>query len=148
MANQFQPFARIAKNKCGFGCMWCFARVRKSKGKIVFRNFRKKIFRLFRIYDNWILRCLGCVWHCSETFSNHVKNHQTSKFLLAPWSDRKSRRLFSVSFLYRSVRFKFFVLVLQEQPLDDQEMEEDLIYVSQKLNEIEQTLSRWETFNF
>ena len=33
-------------------------------------------------------------------------------------------------------------LVLQEQPLDDQEMEEDLIYVSQKLNEIEQTLSR------
>ena len=37
-----------------------------------------------------------------------------------------------------------FVLVLQEQPLDDQEMEEDLIYVSQKLNEIEQTLSRLE----
>ena len=34
-------------------------------------------------------------------------------------------------------------LVLQEQPLDDQEMEEDLIYVSQKLNEIEQTLSRF-----
>ena len=34
-------------------------------------------------------------------------------------------------------------LVLQEQPLDDQEMEEDLIYVTQKLNEIEQTLSRY-----
>jgi len=39
------------------------------------------------------------------------------------------------------------LLVLQEQPLDDQEMEEDLIYVSQKLNEIEQTLSSFDEFS-
>ena len=37
-------------------------------------------------------------------------------------------------------------LVLQEQPLDDEEMEDDLNFVSQQLQEVEQTLSSFDEF--
>jgi V-type H+-transporting ATPase subunit H len=36
--------------------------------------------------------------------------------------------------------------VLQEQPLDDEEMESDLLYVFNKLNEVEQTLSSFDEY--
>ena len=36
--------------------------------------------------------------------------------------------------------------VLQEQPLDDEEMEDDLIFVTAKLQEVEQTLSSYDEF--
>jgi len=36
--------------------------------------------------------------------------------------------------------------VLQEQPLDDEEMEDDLIFVTSKLQEVEQTLSSFDEF--
>ena len=76
-------------------------------------------------------------------FRNLLEAAENDKLLAAAMIGAKIQKTLEglFEFVPKNLFGKF--QVLQEQPLDDEEMEEDLLFVAHKLQEVEQTLSRF-----